>query len=384
MAGHGDDGSNLFQGADDFFSQSEAAYPAYSLDHASRQGIQGLDLNSQADEVPNPVEFANIGEYSAFLASQSTRRSLGFRPPRHGSVAGGSGQAMSTPMPPPRRPGPIAGMRRRGPGKEKAVEDGARGSRAGGGRTTRRARLAQNPTVQEDSTNLDPHEAEQGHGEAANVPFEKDKPSEWRKLEFGNPEYIDLMKIMFKDVVVDGSTSYVPGQEDPEEKEEEEEEEEEKEEQEEEETTPKSSSTRKRSNSSTCTSPSKKTKSPMVRVIKDLVTTWNSQDEANQKAMIEAQQQIAEKKIEAQKQVAEQRIGASRDKVMLEDRFVAESVKRCQDLALECGVSPESVEFYACRNICKDPYDRAWFCNLPTPQARLQFLQRYCQHNNLY
>ncbi|CAN6216924.1 unnamed protein product [Urochloa humidicola] len=97
--------------------------------------------------------------------------------------------------------------------------------------------------------------------------------------------------------------------------------------------------------------------------------------------MIEDHKEIDAKKIESQKKHPERRIEASREKYMLENKLMVESVKICQDLALECGVTPDSVEFYACRVIFKESYDRAWFCN---PEARLQFLQRYCQENKLY
>ncbi|CAN6300547.1 unnamed protein product [Urochloa humidicola] len=208
------------------------------------------------------------------------------------------------------------------------------------------------------------------------------KPAEFRKVEFGNPEYLDLMKIMFKDVMVDGSTSYVPGQEEPAEEEEVEDEDEE-EDKEEEETTPKTTGSRKRNNSSTATSPSRKIKSPMVRVLRELVNKWTSQDQETQKALIEAQKDIAAKKIQAQKEF-EKKIEARKEQHIMQNTMMVESVKTCQQLALACGVAPGSVEFFACREIFKDSYERTWFCEIPTAEARLQFIQRYCQQNKFY
>ncbi|CAN6216925.1 unnamed protein product [Urochloa humidicola] len=78
MAGHGDEGSNTFPDGNDFFCQPELLYPSYNFHHTSHQGIQGLDLNSQVDELPNLVEFANLAEYSAYISGQSTRRNMGF------------------------------------------------------------------------------------------------------------------------------------------------------------------------------------------------------------------------------------------------------------------------------------------------------------------
>ncbi|CAO2176459.1 unnamed protein product [Urochloa humidicola] len=293
-------------------------------------------------------------------------------------------------------------MRRRGAGKEKAVADGTGASRPGGERT----RVPQQGnTQQEQSNNLDQTEEDGGADHGAIFSFDKfwceiqkytglgrhsdgsvaashawwkkkleGKPAEFRKLEFGNPEYLDLMKIMFKDVVVDGSTSYVPGQEEPAE-----EEEVEDEDKEEEETTPKTTGSRKRNSSSTATSPSRKTKSPMVRVLRELVNKWTSQDQETQKVLIEAQKDIAAKKIQAQKELVEKKIEARKEQHIMQNTMMIESVKTCQQLALACGVAPGSVEFFACREIFKDSYERTWFCEIPTAEARLQFIQRYCQ-----
>lgn len=62
---------------------------------------------------------------------------------------------------------------------------------------------------------------------------------------------------------------------------------------------------------------------------------------------------------------------------------VAEDVKRCQQLALECGAAPDSRELYVCNNICRDPYNREFFCQLPSPEARMAFLKRWCQNHNI-
>ncbi|CAL4986928.1 unnamed protein product [Urochloa decumbens] len=220
----------------------------------------------------------------------------------------------------------------------------------------------------------------------------KGKP-EWRRLQFGDPEYLDCMHLMFKDVVVDGSTSYVPGQDDGEEEEEEEEQEEGEEE--DEDPSPISSNSRKRSSStgsmSTATSPPKKSKSAMVQVFRHLVNKWNSQDEAGQKALMEVQKEIAREKIEATKEAARERYRATKEKMEVEhqqkmedENRMAQSVRRCQELALEAGVAPDSIEFFACRTIFKEAYDRQFFCNIPTPEARLVFLKRWCQSNNMY
>lgn len=132
---------------------------------------------------------------------------------------------------------------------------------------------------------------------------------------------------MFHDVVVDGSTSYMAGQE---EEKEEGAEEGDKEDNEQDgnpddlDHNPMSTSSRKRSSStstrSIATSPGKRSMSPMVRMMRELITKWSASEDETQKVL---------KKAATEK-------GQKRNKL-------ADSVKRCQDLALECGASPDSV-----------------------------------------
>ncbi|ONM29544.1 hypothetical protein ZEAMMB73_Zm00001d039630 [Zea mays] len=66
------------------------------------------------------------------------------------------------------------------------------------------------------------------------------------------------------------------------------------------------------------------------------------------------------------------------------DEGFAPDPKMCQDMALEYGASPDSIEFFACATIVRDEYNREFFCNIPTPEAMLVFLKRWCQMNNMY
>ena len=62
---------------------------------------------------------------------------------------------------------------------------------------------------------------------------------------------------------------------------------------------------------------------------------------------------------------------------------VADEVKRCQQLAVECGARKDSVEMFACWDICKDKFNREFFCNLDDAEARMAFLKRCFKKENL-
>jgi hypothetical protein len=88
---------------------------------------------------------------------------------------------------------------------------------------------------------------------------------EWKKLKYGSPDYIDELEEMFQDIVVDGSSSYIPEQEFNEQGTTEVDEvEDEATQGMEDELSPMSTSTRKRLSStrSTTSSPGKKAKTP--------------------------------------------------------------------------------------------------------------------------
>ncbi|RLN21960.1 hypothetical protein C2845_PM07G15110 [Panicum miliaceum] len=107
-----------------------------------------------------------------------------------------------------------------------------------------------------------------------------------KKLQWGPPTNEDLLDQLFRGYTVDGSTSFVPGDDYCENLEQEEEEEFQ--------ATPTSSTTQmnksnKRSFSSTtrstCTSPVKKSKSPMVKILKDIANTYKESVAINTKQM---------------------------------------------------------------------------------------------------
>ncbi|RLM58300.1 U3 small nucleolar RNA-associated protein 25-like isoform X2 [Panicum miliaceum] len=104
------------------------------------------------------------------------------------------------------------------------------------------------------------------------------------------------MEEMFQDVIVDGSTSFIAGQDAEEEEPEDEPEDDPAEDPAEQfqdlDQSPMSTNSHKRSSSvsteSTATSPSKKSKSPMVMMMRELVTKWSYSDDATQQALKQA------------------------------------------------------------------------------------------------
>lgn len=59
------------------------------------------------------------------------------------------------------------------------------------------------------------------------------------------------------------------------------------------------------------------------------------------------------------------------------------SVKKCQELAFECGIEHDSAEVYAMGKMFQDPFQREFFCGLPSASTRLNYLKRWCRDNNM-
>nr|TKW02463.1 hypothetical protein SEVIR_8G246500v2 [Setaria viridis] len=200
------------------------------------------------------------------------------------------------------------------------------------------------------------------------------KHPEWIKLMYGPPEYLPLLEHIFDGVVVDGSSSFVPGytnadDQEPEEPEEPEEHEEPEQEMPEQELPPEyahspmSTSSRKRtsSTSTTASSTNKKTKSPMVKMTKDYIS-FSSKQQAERNQFIKEAVCNRQDKKQAQ---------------------LSNTIKQAQKLVLECGVDETSTEYYAVSQICLNDSLREFFINIPTTEGRLTFLRRYCKQHNL-
>nr|XP_034592111.1 uncharacterized protein LOC117853942 [Setaria viridis] len=205
----------------------------------------------------------------------------------------------------------------------------------------------------------------------------KGKFRECKKLQFGTPAYMDHLEEMFHDVMVDGSTSFLVGFDEEEEDQEQAADDEDGQEEDQEGPTdydsPISTNSKKRgstpSTQSTGTSP-KKYKSPMMLAMNNLIDKLSASEDRSDHLM--------------------ENVGASLEAKINEKRMkltpmqeMAQSVKKAQELALECGATPDTVEFYGSRHLFKDPYEREFFCNIPTPEGRLLHLRRFCKENNI-
>lgn len=108
------------------------------------------------------------------------------------------------------------------------------------------------------------------------------------------------------------------------------------------------------STSSTLSSPVKKSKSPMVKIVKDIASTFKEAVTVNTKQM---QNRASDK--------------------------AAFSVKRCQELAFECGIKQTIESVYAMSKMFETEYQREFFCGQLTPELRLGYFKKWCRDNNL-
>ncbi|CAN6163046.1 unnamed protein product [Urochloa humidicola] len=173
-----------------------------------------------------------------------------------------------------------------------------------------------------------------------------------KKLQWGPPANEDLLDLLFRGSIVDGSTAFAPGDDYGENQGQEEEEFQ---------TTPGSTNNqrsqkvkRSLSTSSTLTSPLKKSKSPMLKVVKDITSTFKESVIVNTKQM--------------QKRASEK---------------AAFSVKRCQELAFVCGVEQTVEAVYVMSKMFETQYQREFFCGQLTPNLRFGYFKKWCRDNNL-
>jgi uncharacterized Zn finger protein (UPF0148 family) len=160
---------------------------------------------------------------------------------------------------------------------------------------------------------------------------------------------------MFKNVVVDGTTSCIP--------EEEEEEEEEENEENDKFDTPMSSGSRRRSTitNTIASSSGKKAKGGFMSMMSTMMNKWESVEERNHVVLKANQEEKARK----------------RDKLGSDVQF-------CMDLAVEYGATSGSVELFGCTLFFKDEYNRVVFKSIPTNEGKLDWIKRMCAHDKLY
>ncbi|KAE8797176.1 hypothetical protein D1007_27734 [Hordeum vulgare] len=194
-----------------------------------------------------------------------------------------------------------------------------------------------------------------------NNAFREERP-DVRKFKGGNPEYLDMLIELFQGVAVDGSSAYVPLDED--------EEEEYDVADDGNEQSPMSTTSRKRGSSGgeqSASSPGKKHKSPMVKLMTWLINTMNSENTSD---MIT---EYANKRHEAKDKAREKKSNNTK-----------ESITHCQLLAVQCGEEETSVEYFMATQLFADEANRVIFENISTNEARLTWLKRWCMMKNLY
>ncbi|XP_066396238.1 uncharacterized protein [Miscanthus floridulus] len=179
-----------------------------------------------------------------------------------------------------------------------------------------------------------------------------------KRLQWGPLGNEELLDELFRGFTVDGNTAFVPGDDYGQNQEQDVGAKEEEEFQ----TTPISRSSQRRqrrkrslsSNSSTLTSPVKKSKSPIVKIVKDIASTFKDSVKVN---TIQIQKRASDK--------------------------AACSIERCQELAFECGVEETVDSVYAMSKMFETEYQRQFFCGKLTPQLRLGYFKKCCRDNNL-
>ncbi|XP_072147984.1 uncharacterized protein [Setaria viridis] len=178
---------------------------------------------------------------------------------------------------------------------------------------------------------------------------------DWKKLRSRPPKYLPMLEQIFEGVAVDGSSSYVAGQSNLDDQRAPVDQEAEEDGFEENEQSPMSSNSRKRASSTSTTgsSPSKKTKSPMVKMMKEYLS-FSSKQQA------ERNQYFKHACTEKQDRKAQ----------------LSTSIKHVQQLVLECGLDETSPEYYVVSQICKDDCIREFFINMTTTEGGLAFLRR--------
>ncbi|KAG2556768.1 hypothetical protein PVAP13_8NG149400 [Panicum virgatum] len=396
-------------GFDFFYTTSQTSATAPDHAPAPRAGVDSFDLNSL---VPPAENFPHLHAYGAFLQGHGEEgagldHGSVYPPPRAPRTLGvpllapGLGRGWAAPPAPRARQlhfgasssaggssgGAGDGMLpwpAYGGGSSYGADGGGRGcakvSLAGrhrtrsfslnrgrassrGGRGGRAARGAGHP--QAPGNNYIGVDEEEGYKEEVEDLGSSGSPPNkpyLKKLRWGPLGNLDLLEQMFSSSTIDGGGAFVPGDnygaaqegaEDAWPKEAEEEDFQE---------TPRSTSSSQKSSgkrsiestTSTGESPVKKSKSPMVRYVRDLSITFKEAVQINSQEM---------KKRASDKE--------------------AFSVRRCQQLAFECGVEQTSEAVFAMAKMFQDPFQREFFCGNLTPELRLSYFKKWCREQGL-
>lgn len=211
----------------------------------------------------------------------------------------------------------------------------------------------------------------------------QDRPN-LKKFRKGNPEYMPLLHEIYHEVAVDGTSAYVPGTEEdfernndgddldgnegfvP---------------------SPMSTNSRKRGSSSvdlrsTATSPSKKSNTSSMPDLDSIPPTQGKTKSPFVKYMKEIKCSL-DKEAEKSDTILQALVNQCNEKARRSEER-AQSVAKCQNLAIECGATEETVEYWVACDLFKDKHNRLLFQNMRTPEARFTWLRRWCKAKNMY
>lgn len=166
--------------------------------------------------------------------------------------------------------------------------------------------------------------------------------SEWKKLKNGPPECLEYLEVMFENVVVDGSSARAPGEHIAEQ-----------------ENagddgcngSPMTTTTLKRGGTA-ASSPKKRIKSPMVKIMKGIMETMQANSAVAQKVM--------------------------------QGELRTESIKKAMQLAVDSGAVEGSIEHFMATQLLVKAENHDVFFTFTTNEGRLAWLKRWCQKENLY
>ncbi|XBI09053.1 hypothetical protein VPH35_136691 [Triticum aestivum] len=371
MDGDEDDGLHFFSQVPSHHQASQGSSAGGNLG----RGMGFFVLNSNVDDYPN------LGSYQQLLRGESAGHGL---PPiglgrgrsvsqggggrtRSLNIGGGSGYHMRPFVAPGAAVGD-GGVRGRGRSVPQGTGRGvgrARGASSAGsiGVAGRGFSISQVASRQCASSSAVPSEdvddSEGFEDGDDNCVFGEERP-DVRKFKAGNPEYLDMLIELFQGVAVDGSSAYVPIDEEEEEYDAADDGHEQ---------SPMSTISRKRGSSSaeqSATSPAKKHKSPMVKLMTGLINSINSD---NTSEMIT---KYANKRQEAKDKAREKKSNSTK-----------ESITRCQMLAVQYGAEETSVEYFMATQLFADEANRVIFENITSDDARLTWLKRWCMMKKL-
>ncbi|XBJ19501.1 hypothetical protein VPH35_010472 [Triticum aestivum] len=354
-----------------FFSQfpsSQQAPEGSSTGGNLGRGMGFLDLNNNADVFPE------LGSYQQLLFDQSAGHGLPSVGPGRGRPVpqgrgggirslniGGRGGSNLRPFVAPAAAAVEGGIIWRGRTSShvtgRRVGRGNGSSAAGSrGKTAGKQRVSSTTASSED---VDENEGFDDDDD--NNAFGEERP-DVRKFKGGNPKYLDMLIELFQGVAVDGSSAYVPLDEH--------EEEEYDVADDGNEQSPMSTTSKKRGSSGgeqSASSPGKKHKSPMVKLMTGLINTMSSENTSD---MIT---EYANKRQEAKDKAKEKKSNNTK-----------ESITHCQMLAVQCGAEETSVEYFMATQLFADEANRVIFENISSDDARLTWLKRWCQMKKLY